>query len=59
LHDGHIALIRTVLDEGKPVLVALRNTPVDEGNPHTVAERTQMFWEEFGKEMHDGRLARS
>lgn len=49
LHDGHIKLIRRVLDdEGKPVLIALRDTPINESNPFTLDERRQMFQKEFG-----------
>lgn len=49
LHKGHIKLIRKVLDdEGKPVVIALRDTPVDEKNPFTVDERKKMLKKEFG-----------
>ena len=48
LHGGHIKLIRKVLDEeGKPVIVALRDTPIDESNPFTIKERTEIWLEEF------------
>lgn len=43
LHDGHIALFRKVLDEGKNVCVALRDTPIDESNPYSIEERIEMF----------------
>ncbi|NUM25255.1 MAG: adenylyl-sulfate kinase [Candidatus Buchananbacteria bacterium] len=48
LHDGHISLIRKVLDEGKQVCVALRHTPIDEKNPYSVTERKEMFRKIFG-----------
>ena len=52
LHGGHIKLIRKVLDEeGKPVIVALRDTPIDESNPFTIKERTEMFKKEFGSKV--------
>ena len=52
LHGGHIKLIRKVLDEeGKPVIVALRDTPIDESNPFTIKERTEMFQKEFGSKV--------
>ena len=35
LHDGHVALISQVLDEGKNVCVAVRDTEVSEKNPYT------------------------
>lgn len=48
LHEGHIKLINKVLDEGKPVVVALRDTPIDESNPYTIEERKEMFAKAFG-----------
>ncbi len=47
LHEGHIALIRKVLDEGKNVCVALRDTPIDKDNPYSIDERKIMFYKEF------------
>lgn len=51
LHDGHIKLIQTVIDEGKLPLIALRNTDVDSNNPYTVEERIQMFEKAFGNKV--------
>lgn len=48
LHKGHIALIKSVLDEGKNVLVAIRDTPQDEDNPYSVHEIKDMFYKVFG-----------
>ena len=48
LHNGHISLIRKVLDEGKRVCVALRQTPIDKNNPYSVPERMEMFQQVFG-----------
>ncbi|MFX0084286.1 MAG: adenylyltransferase/cytidyltransferase family protein [Candidatus Hodarchaeota archaeon] len=56
LHKGHIALIRTVLNEGKNVLIALRNTGINEKNPHSYDERVTMFIKEFQKELDAGRM---
>ncbi len=47
LHDGHIKLIQSVLDEGKSVCVALRETPISKENPFSTIERKEMFWREF------------
>lgn len=47
LHKGHIKLIKTVLDEGKNVLVAIRDTPISETDPYTFEEREQMFKEQL------------
>lgn len=52
LHDGHIKLIKKVLDEeGKPVVIALRDTPIDEHNPFTIEERKEMFKKVFGNQV--------
>ena len=51
LHDGHVKLIRGVLNEGKKVVVALRDTPIDKKNPYTIEERKAMFKKAFGDEV--------
>jgi len=48
LHKGHIKLIQTVLDEGKPVAIGLMDTDIDDSNPYTIEERKKMFAEAFG-----------
>lgn len=49
LHKGHKKLIKKVMDEGKKVLIAIRDTPVSENNPYTVIERRKMIRASFGK----------
>lgn len=56
LHQGHIKLIRTVLDEGKDVLIAIRNTKKNENNPYSVEARKEMFYREFMKEIREYRM---
>ena len=56
LHEGHIALIRTALDEGRDVLIGIMETPRSERNPHAVERRMEMFWHRFGDEMMAGRM---
>ena len=48
LHDGHKALIQSVLNEGKNVLVAIRDTLISNTDPFTYEEREKMFREHFG-----------
>lgn len=48
LHDGHIKLMKKVMEEGKNVCVALRHTPISEKNPYTVKERQEMVRKTFG-----------
>ena len=43
LHEGHKYLFRTKIEEGVPVLVAIRDVPTDEKNPYTVREVMKMF----------------
>lgn len=38
-HEGHQRLIGKVLEEGRPVLIAVRDTPIDEKNPYNIQER--------------------
>ncbi len=43
LHEGHKYLFRKKIDEGIPVLVAIRAVPPDEKNPYSVNEVVDMF----------------
>ena len=54
LHDGHKKLMQTVLDEGKRVLVLLRDTGVNDSNPYTFEQRYEMFMTAWPKEVHSG-----
>ena len=56
LHAGHIALIRTVLDEGKNVCIGLRDIPTDEFNPYSIEDRIAMFNAAFAPELLSGRM---
>jgi len=56
LHAGHVALIRKVLNEGRPVLVALRDTIRSDANPYSLGERTAQFYREFLPELQHGQL---
>jgi len=55
-HDGHEKLIRTVLNEGKRVCVALRDTPITATDPFNIEERTDMIVSRFEKEIACGQL---
>jgi len=50
LHAGHVALLRTVLDEGKRVIVLLRTGTYDEANPYTYDQRVAAFRKAFPDE---------
>lgn len=47
-HDGHKALIDKVLNEGRSVLIAVRDTPLSEKNPFTVEDRIRRIREHYG-----------
>ncbi len=55
-HDGHEALIRSVLSEGKNVCIALRSTPYSETDPYSLKERVDMISGRFQKEMMLGNV---
>ena len=55
-HKGHEMLIRTKLDKGEAVCVALRDTKKDEKNPYSVSEREEALYKMFEKEAEEGRF---
>lgn len=57
MHGNHIRIMRSVLDEGKNVCVALRATPKDKDNPYSIEQRCRMFQKEFGEEITNRRVA--
>ena len=42
-HAGHSTLMQKVLDEGKDIIIALRDTKKDGRNPYTIQERIDMI----------------
>ena len=42
-HEGHKALIETVLKKGKPVAIAIRDTEINHSNPFSTFERWSMI----------------
>ena len=56
VHDGHEALIRTLLDEGKKVRVEVRSMPLDENNPYEYWQVWNMFYKRFKEEMENRDL---
>lgn len=53
-HDGHEALVRKLLAEGKNVCIGIRDTKVDSDNPHPVMKRYEMIMERFAGEKARG-----
>src|SRR3989344_1336704 len=48
-HQGHKALMETVLKEGKPVVVAIRDMEIDHSNPFSTFERWSMIQKELSE----------
>lgn len=43
LHQGHMALFDKMRQEGRKILIGIRNTGIDEQNPYSVNERIEMI----------------
>ena len=48
-HEGHQALIESVLNTGKPVVVAIRDTPPSRDNPFSTSERWSKIQDALSK----------
>lgn len=46
-HKGHKALVETVLKQGKPVIIAIRDTEIGHSNPYSTYERWTMIQKEL------------
>jgi adenylylsulfate kinase len=47
LHDGHRTIIDSCADNGKDVVIGIRNTELDEKNPFTAKERKELITEVY------------
>ena len=56
LHDGHKALFKQAMDEGKNVLICIRDIAPDEKNPFTADEVKENIMEHYIFEMMDGKV---
>ncbi|MFA6754139.1 MAG: adenylyl-sulfate kinase [Candidatus Paceibacterota bacterium] len=48
-HEGHNALIETVLKKGKPVVISIRDTEIDHNNPLSTFERWSIIQKELAE----------
>jgi cytidyltransferase-like protein len=48
LHEGHSTLVKKLLEEGRNVVIGLRDGPKSNANPYSAEERTAMFQKAFG-----------
>jgi adenylyl-sulfate kinase len=53
-HNGHLSIIRTALDDGKRVLIGIRDTERDESNPYTYEQRKEMIHGELEVDYEHG-----
>lgn len=56
LHDGHKWLFSQKLDEGIPVLIAVRDTPQDDSNPYTTEDVISNIENEYSEEVSKGMV---
>jgi len=56
LHEGHIKLMRTVLDRGDNICIGLRASDGKDNNPHNYSDRTVMIAKAFEKEIKENRV---
>lgn len=56
LHKGHQELFKQAMDEGKNVLICIRNTETDEKNPFNPEEVMQNIKNFYSKEVNEGKV---
>ena len=56
LHPGHQELFKQAMDEGKNVLICIRDIEPDEKNPFTASEVKENIMERYIFEMMDGKV---
>jgi nicotinamide mononucleotide adenylyltransferase len=55
-HKGHRYLFETKINQGIPVLIAIRDVPTDEKNPFTAVEVERMLHKEFFDHLISGMM---
>ena len=56
MHDGHKWLFEQSLQEGKRVLICVRDMPTDEKNPFTTEDVIEMLTKEFQDQVNSGMV---
>ena len=56
LHEGHIKLMRTALNNGCKICIGIRDGKKDEKNPYSARERIEMIKKEFQNEIKSGTV---
>ena len=56
LHPGHKWLFNQKLDEGIPILIAVRDTPVNDSNPFTTEDVISNLEKEYSEEVSNSSV---
>ena len=56
LHPGHQWLFNQKLEQGIPVLIAVRDTPVNDSNPFTTDDVVSSLEKEYSNEVENGMV---
>jgi len=56
LHDGHKSLFQQAMDEGKNVLICIRDIKPDEKNPFTAEEVRNNITDYYSQEHNEGKV---
>ena len=56
LHPGHKWLFKQKLENGIPILIAVRDTPVDDKNPFSTQEVIENLEAEYSEEVESGSV---
>ena len=56
LHDGHKSLFQQAMDEGKNVLICIRDIKPDEKNPFTAEEVRNKITDYYSQEHNEGKV---
>ena len=56
LHGGHKWLFNQKLEQGIPILVAVRDTPVSDSNPFSTEQVVENLEKEYMKEVENGMV---
>lgn len=55
-HDGHEALVRALIKEGKNVCIAIRSTMRDKSNPYSIEQRMRMIQDRLKLEIFNRKV---
>ena len=56
IHDGHRWLFNQKLEQGIPILIAVRDTPVSDSNPFTTEQVIENLEKEYSEQVGNGTV---